>query len=90
MFFCFDKDLKKILWSHSLTEEYGRVSGYGGRVTSPIVDGDLVIISMLNASWGDQTVGGTRLVAFDKRKGDVVWWAHTGYRPTGVARPGGV
>ena len=30
---CFDKD-GKILWEHSLTEEYGRVSGYGGRVTN--------------------------------------------------------
>ena len=30
LFFCFDKD-GKVLWQHSLTEEYGRVSGYGGR-----------------------------------------------------------
>src|SRR5262249_16005649 len=41
----------KPLWQHSLTEEYGRVSGYGGRIVSPIVDGDLVIVGMLNASW---------------------------------------
>ena len=77
---CFDKDLKKILWSHSLTEEYGRVSGYGGRVTSPIVDGDLVILSMLNGSWGEMAIGGNRFVAFDKRTGDVVWWNGTGIR----------
>jgi outer membrane protein assembly factor BamB len=79
MFFCFDKDLKT-LWSHSLTEEYGRVSGYGGRLASPIVDGDLVIVSMINASWGEQAVGGNRFVAFDKKTGDVVWWAWTGWR----------
>jgi outer membrane protein assembly factor BamB len=76
---CFDKD-GKILWQHSLTEEYGRVSGYGGRVTSPTVDGDLVIISMANASWGEQTVGGIRLVAFDKRTGAVRWWGWTDLR----------
>src|ERR1043166_7441366 len=47
LFFCFNRD-GKVLWSHSLTEEYGRVSGYGGWVTTPIVDGDLVIIGMVN------------------------------------------
>src|SRR5262249_14660821 len=28
--FCFDKD-GKVIWQHSLTEEFGRISGYGGR-----------------------------------------------------------
>ncbi|HVS34224.1 MAG TPA: PQQ-binding-like beta-propeller repeat protein, partial [Gemmataceae bacterium] len=82
MFYCFDKDLKKVLWSHSLTEEYGRVSGYGGRLNSPIVDGDLVIIGMLNGSWGEMAIGGNRFVAFNKRTGDVVWWGGTGIRVT--------
>jgi outer membrane protein assembly factor BamB len=76
---CFDKD-GKILWQHSLTEEYGRVSGYGGRVCSPIVDEDLVIISMANASWGEQTVGGIRMAAFDKKTGAVRWWGWTDLR----------
>src|SRR5205807_15080 len=76
----FDKD-GKVLWQHSLHEEYGRISGYGGRLASPLVDEDLVIVGMLNANWGEQTIGGTRFVAFDKRSGAVVWWASTGYRP---------
>ncbi len=80
LLFCFDKD-GKIVWQHSMTEEYGRISGYGGRVTSPIVDGNLLIISMLNASWGYQGMGRTRFVAFDKRTGKVVWWASTGFAP---------
>jgi outer membrane protein assembly factor BamB len=70
----FDRD-GKVLWSHSLTEEYGRISGYGGRLTSPTVDGDLVILGMINASWGDQARGSNRFVAFDKRTGSVVWWS---------------
>jgi outer membrane protein assembly factor BamB len=74
LFFCFDKDLK-VLWSRSLTEEYGRVSGYGGRVNSPTVDGDLVIIGMPNASWGDQARTGDRYLAMNKRTGEPVWWA---------------
>jgi outer membrane protein assembly factor BamB len=81
LLFCFDGKDGKVLWQHSLTEEYGRVSGYGGRVTSPIVDGDLVIIGMLNSSWGEQAVGENRFVAIDKRTGKVVWWGHTGLRP---------
>jgi outer membrane protein assembly factor BamB len=80
MFYCFDKDLKKVLWSHSMTEEYGRVSGYGGRLASPIVDGDLVIVTMLNGSWGELAIGGNRFLAFNKRTGDVVWWGSTGIR----------
>jgi outer membrane protein assembly factor BamB len=77
--FCFDKD-GKVIWQHSLTEEYGRITGYGGRVTTPIVDGNLLILSLVNASWGEQTLGGTRVVAFDKRTGAVVWWGSTGHR----------
>ncbi len=80
MFYCFDQDLKKVLWSHSLTEEYGRVSGYGGRLASPIVDGNLVILSMLNGSWGEMAIGGNRFLALDKRTGEVVWWGSTGIR----------
>src|SRR6516162_9948337 len=59
MLTCFDRD-GKILWEHSLTEEFGRISGYGGRLAGPAVDGDLVYISMLNASWGDQAIVGNR------------------------------
>jgi outer membrane protein assembly factor BamB len=76
---CFDKD-GKILWQHSLTEEYGRISGYGGRIMSPIVFEDLLIMPMVNANWGEKTVGGTRLAAFNKRTGEVVWWGWTGHR----------
>src|SRR5262249_56321801 len=64
------------------TEEYGRVSGYGGRVTSAVVDEGLVILGLVNGSWGEQTIGGTRFVAFDKRTGQVVWWGSGGYRVT--------
>jgi outer membrane protein assembly factor BamB len=78
LLFCFNRD-GKVVWSHSLTEEYGRVTGYGGRVTTPIVDGDLVIVGMINASWGDQARGSNRYLALDKRTGSPVWWSE----PTG-------
>jgi outer membrane protein assembly factor BamB len=78
--FCFGK-AGEILWQHELTEEFGRISGYGGRLAGPAVDGDLVYISMLNSSWGDLAIGGNRFLALDKRTGKVVWWASTGARP---------
>ena len=35
---CFDKD-GGVKWKKSLTEEFGRISGYGGRLHTPIIDG---------------------------------------------------
>lgn len=78
---CFNGKDGKIVWSRSMTEEYGRISGYGGRLCTPVIDGDLVIIGMLNASWGQFARGGNRFVAFDKRTGEVVWWTETGFAP---------
>jgi outer membrane protein assembly factor BamB len=79
LFFGFDKDGKQ-LWSHSLIEEYGRFTGYGGRVTTPTVDGDLVIVGMINSSWGDHK-GGCRWLAVDKHTGVPLWWAEPGGPP---------
>jgi outer membrane protein assembly factor BamB len=74
--FCFDRD-GKVVWKHEMTEEYGRVSGYGGRIVSPVFDSGLVIQGMLNASWGDYAPGRMRWVAFDGATGAVVWWTDT-------------
>ena len=38
LFMCLDGKTGKVIWQHSMGEEYGRVSGYGGHITSPIVD----------------------------------------------------
>lgn len=75
MFWCLDGETGKPVWSHSLTEEYGRITGYGGRIVSPVVDQDLVIVGMINANWGDQARGNNRFVAFDKKTGAVRWWS---------------
>lgn len=73
---CFNKD-GKVLWQRSLGEEFGRVSGYGGRLASPLVDEDKVIIGMANAAWGEYGRGGCRFIAFDKKNGQIVWWGST-------------
>ncbi|MFO0810268.1 MAG: PQQ-binding-like beta-propeller repeat protein [Gemmataceae bacterium] len=73
---CYEGKTGKVVWRRSLTEEYGRVCGYGGRTTTPVVEGNLVIVGFINNSWGDQALrGGNRFVAFDKRTGTVVWWS---------------
>ena len=80
LFICFNRN-GKVVWSRSLTEEFGRISGYGGRVHTPIVDEDLVIISYLSSNWGGHTPGRHRYFAFDKRSGAVVWVATPGGPP---------
>jgi outer membrane protein assembly factor BamB len=80
LFVCFDKD-GKILWQRSLSENDGRISGYGGRLPSPTVVDDLVVMGMINSSWGDQSKGGNRLLAMNKHNGMPVWWSDISPRP---------
>ena len=86
LLFCFDGETGKVKWQKSLTEEFGRITGYGGRVTSPVVEGNLVIISMISSNWGAHGGGGVRFLAFDKRNGEMVWWSTTGIRPSNTYR----
>ncbi len=73
----------KIVWQRQLTEEYGRVSGYGGRLTSPLCDSGLVIVGMVNSAWGTVTRPSSRFVAFDQETGKVAYWAEVpgDYKP---------
>ena len=70
-----DAKTGKVLWSRQLTEEFGRVTGYGGRIASPIFDSGLVIVGLVNGSWGDQARGANRFLAVDAKTGEVVWWS---------------
>jgi outer membrane protein assembly factor BamB len=63
----------KVLWDRSLPDEYGAVTTHGGRTTSPIVDGDKVILNALILAWGDLNRTGNRYFAFDKKTGQTVW-----------------
>lgn len=73
---CYDKDGKEI-WKRQLTEEFGRITGYGGRIVSPLFDSGLVIMGMVSSSWGDHARAASRFVAFDGKTGEVVWWTDT-------------
>lgn len=71
----------KLLWQHSLMEEYGLVTTHGGRTVSPTVDGDLVIISGISTGWGQFSRAGHRFMAFDKNSGELVYLSAPGGRP---------
>ena len=63
----------KVLWDRSLTDEYGAVTTHGGRTTSPIIEGDKVILNTLVLAWGDLNRPGNRYFAFDKKTGQTIW-----------------
>jgi outer membrane protein assembly factor BamB len=71
----------KLLWERSLGEDFGILTTHGGRTVSPIIDGDLVIVSGAMFVWGEHGRGSHRIVAFDKRTGETVWITAPGARP---------
>jgi outer membrane protein assembly factor BamB len=87
----------KALWERSLVEDFGAVTTHGGRMSSPIVDGDKVIVSCLISGWGTLARGGNRFFAFDTKTGQTVWVSSpqqrhwdTNYSPAIVATINGV
>ncbi len=71
----------KLLWERSLGEDFGLLTTHGGRTVSPIIDGDLVILSGITFGWGAHSRGAHRFIAFDKKTGDTVWISAPGGRP---------
>jgi len=71
----------KVLWSRSLTEEFGAWTTHGGRTVSPIIEGDLVIVSTVTDGWGDLAQRRHRYYAFDKKTGESIWISTPGGRP---------
>jgi outer membrane protein assembly factor BamB len=80
-FQCLDGKTGKVIWEHSMSEEYGMLSTYGGRTNFPVVFEDLVIISGVMTGWGDTAIPAHRFVAFDKNTGAAVWFLSTKLRP---------
>ena len=79
---CYTPD-GKVVWEISLAERYGKISGYGGRTQTPIVDEDRLIVSFMATNWG-ATKGPAPLhyyYAFDKKTGDLQWVSAPGGKP---------
>jgi outer membrane protein assembly factor BamB len=78
------KDGKRI-WDRSIGEEFGAFTTHGGRMTSPIIDGNLVIVSLAVSTWGKEANRAQRIIAMDKRTGEIVWVSNPGGRPYDTA-----
>jgi len=76
----FTKDGRE-LWERSITEEFAPFTTHGGRTVSPIIDGNLVIVSTPTSTWGTMGNRAQRFIALDKRTGDIVWISTPGGRP---------
>ncbi len=72
----------KLLWEHSLAEEFGMWTTHGGRVSSPVIDGNQLIVSGLMYLWGSHANGAHRYVSFDKTTGHTLWVSAPEGRPT--------
>jgi outer membrane protein assembly factor BamB len=71
----------KLLWRHSLMEEFGRLTFPNSRTATPAIDGDLVITRGITANWGTQGPAADRFYAFDKKTGELVWASSPGAQP---------
>ena len=71
----------ELLWDRSIGEEFAAFTTHGGRTSSPLIDGDLLIISAAVSNWGEFGARRHRFIALDKRTGDIVYVAEPGGRP---------
>lgn len=72
----------KLLWERSLNEEVGMWTTHGGRMSSPIVDGNQVIVSGLTFSWGQSAGGAHRFMSLGTSNGQMLWISAPEGRPT--------
>lgn len=73
VFLCLDSANGTVVWQRRFIEEFGFMEGYGGRTQTPLVDGDKVIVTFSNTSWGPEGRPLHRFRAFDKRTGELLW-----------------
>jgi outer membrane protein assembly factor BamB len=71
----------KLLWKHSMMEEFGRMTFPNNRTASPLIDKDLVITRGITTAWGAYGPPGDRFYAFDKKSGELVWSSAPGGLP---------
>ncbi len=74
---CIDAESGKTLWEHSLSEEFGMLSTYGGRTNTPVLFENLAIVSGVTTGWDDTARPAHRYLAFDKNDGELVWISST-------------
>ena len=81
LFVCCDAATGAIKWQQSFMETIGRITFPNGRTGAPIIEGDTVIVHVITSNWGAAGPANDRLYAFDKRTGELVWFASGGLQP---------
>lgn len=71
----------KILWQHSMMEQFGFMTFPNGRTGRPAIDGPLLILSAITANWGASGPAANRFYAFDKTSGELIYATNTPNRP---------
>jgi outer membrane protein assembly factor BamB len=78
-FCCLEGDTGKLVWEHSLHEQFGTISTFGGRTNVPVIFEDNLLISAVLVGWGDDAKWGRlaipahRFLCFDKATGELRW-----------------
>ncbi|WP_437187363.1 PQQ-binding-like beta-propeller repeat protein [Planctomicrobium sp. SH668] len=76
-FCCLNGATGELVWEHSMHEEFGFLTTYGGRTNYPVVFEGNVIISAVVIGWGEQAKPNHRFLAMDKTNGTPVWFEGT-------------
>ncbi len=82
LFRCYD-EAGKVMWEHSLFEDFGKISGYGGRTQTAVIDENRVIVGFFFLNWGKTGNPPPKQTyfAFDKETGKLLWQSAPGGRP---------
>ena len=78
LFTCLDGQTGEPIWEHSLSEEFGLITSYGGRTNTPFIHETNAIISGVVVGWDETAKPTDRQLAFDTRNGELIW--NTGTR----------
>ena len=71
----------KIIWQHSMMEEFGRLTFPNGRTGSLVTDGGFLYAKAITANWGTDGPARSRYYAFEKLTGELVWASTPGVEP---------
>ena len=75
---CLDGETGREIWSHSMQEEFGGISVYGGRTNFPTIFDDMLLASIVTVGWGQKaSLPAHRFVGLDKNTGEVRWYNGT-------------
>jgi outer membrane protein assembly factor BamB len=80
IFSCYN-EAGKLLWQHSMMENFGRLTFPNGRMGWPQIEDDLVLVRGITGNWGAQGAASDRLYAYDKKSGQLVWASQPGVQP---------